>query len=53
MVHDEMVIEAGQKDIDRVGQYVKLSLQSVNKQYNLRCKLDCDITSGKNWSEIH
>lgn len=53
MVHDEMVIEAGQKDIDRVSEYVKLSLQSVNKQYNLRCKLDCDITSGKNWSEIH
>ena len=53
MVHDELVIEALEKDVDRVSQCAKLSLQLVNKEYNLRCKLDCDVISGNNWSEIH
>ena len=53
MVHDELVIESAHNDVDRVSECVRISLQSVNKQFNLRCELDCDVILGNNWSEIH
>ena len=53
MVHDEVVIEAPEKEVDLVSECVKLGIQSVNKHFNLRCPLDCDVISGNNWSEIH
>ena len=53
MVHDELVLESCEKDVDPVSQCVILSISQVNKAYNLRCKLDCDLQIGNNWSEIH
>jgi DNA polymerase-1 len=53
MIHDELVIETKEKDIDLCKESVILSISQVNKAYNLRCKLDCDVQIGNNWSEIH
>ena len=53
MIHDELVIETIEKDIDLCKESVILSISQVNKAYNLRCKLDCDVQIGNNWSEIH
>ena len=53
MVHDEMVIECGKESIDSVSDCVKIAISQVNQEYNLRCKLDCDVQIGNNWSEIH
>ena len=53
MVHDELVLESCEKDVALVSEYVKMSISQVNKSYNLRCKLDCDVQIGNNWSEIH
>jgi DNA polymerase I-like protein with 3'-5' exonuclease and polymerase domains len=53
MVHDEMVIECSKESIDSVSECVKIAISQVNKEYNLRCKLDCDVQIGNNWSEIH
>ena len=53
MVHDEVVIEIPEKEVDLTTECVKLSIQSVNNHFDLRCPLDCDVISGNNWSEIH
>lgn len=53
MVHDEMVIECVKESIDSVSDCVKIAISQVNKEYDLRCKLDCDVQTGNNWSEIH
>ena len=53
MVHDELVLESCEKDVALVSGCVKMSISQVNKSYNLRCRLDCDIQIGNNWSEIH
>ena len=53
MVHDEIILESGKKDVDIVAESVKLGISQVNKQFDIRCALDCDINFGTNWSEIH
>jgi DNA polymerase I-like protein with 3'-5' exonuclease and polymerase domains len=53
MVHDELVLESCEKDVAQSGECVILSISQVNKAYKLRCKLDCDVQIGNNWSEIH
>jgi DNA polymerase I-like protein with 3'-5' exonuclease and polymerase domains len=53
MIHDELVIETIEKDVDLCKESVILSISQVNKAYNLRCKLECDVQIGNNWSEIH
>jgi len=53
MVHDELVLESSEKDVDPAKDCVILSIRQVNKAYNLRCELDCDVQVGNNWSEIH
>ena len=53
MVHDEIILESFDKDVDIVSECVKLSILAVNKQFNIRCALDCDINFGNDWSEIH
>lgn len=53
MVHDEMVIECVKESVDYVSDCVKIAISQVNEEYNLRCKLDCDVQTGNNWSEIH
>ena len=53
MIHDELVLESCEKDVALAQKCVILSISQVNKAYNLRCKLDCDVQIGNNWSEIH
>ena len=53
MVHDELVLECCKKDVDPAEECVILSIRQVNESYKLRCKLDCDVQTGNNWSEIH
>ena len=53
MVHDEMVIECVKESVDSVSDCVNIAISQVNQEYNLRCKLDCDVQTGNNWSEIH
>ncbi len=53
MIHDELVLESDEKDVDASTECVILSISQVNKAYNLRCKLECDVQVGNNWSEIH
>ena len=53
MIHDELVLESDEKDVDASTESVILSISQVNKAYNLRCKLECDVQVGNNWSEIH
>lgn len=53
MIHDELVLESAEKDVDATTESVILSISQVNKAYNLRCKLECDVQVGNNWSEIH
>ena len=49
----ENVLECLEKDVDIVSDCVKLSIEAVNKQFNIRCDLGCDINFGNDWSEIH
>tara|TARA_R110002020_G_scaffold131776_5_gene294512 strand:- start:4156 stop:5796 length:1641 start_codon:yes stop_codon:yes gene_type:complete len=53
MIHDELVLESCKKDVDASKECVILSISQVNKAYGLRCRLDCDVQVGDNWSEIH
>lgn len=53
MVHDEMVIEAEESACTIVRDSVKEAMSRVNDKFKLRCPLDCDFQTGKNWSEIH
>ena len=53
MVHDELVLETSEKDVDHAKDCVILSIRQVNKAYKLNCELDCDVQTGNNWSEIH
>jgi DNA polymerase I-like protein with 3'-5' exonuclease and polymerase domains len=53
MVHDELVIECNPDQVDIASECVRISLSLVNEIYKMRCKLDCDIHLGNNWSEIH
>jgi DNA polymerase-1 len=53
MIHDELVLESCKKEVDNVRKSVIISISQVNQSYNLRCKLDCDVQIGNNWSEIH
>lgn len=53
MVHDEMVIESLKDKVDIVSDCVKIAISRVNEEYKMRCRLDCDVQVGTNWSEIH
>jgi len=53
MVHDELVLESCEKSVEESVECVIISISQVNQVYKLRCKLDCDMQIGNNWSEIH
>tara|TARA_B110000285_G_scaffold175813_1_gene197259 strand:+ start:2436 stop:4058 length:1623 start_codon:yes stop_codon:yes gene_type:complete len=53
MVHDEIILECANNLVDSVAESVKLGISLVNKQFNIRCNLDCDVNFGTNWKEIH
>ena len=47
MIHDELVLESDEKDVDAAAESVILSISQVNKAYDLRCKLECDVQGGQ------
>jgi DNA polymerase I-like protein with 3'-5' exonuclease and polymerase domains len=53
--HDENVfcVRNRESAIDGVTGLIKESLAKINKDYNLRRELGCDVQIGKNYAEIH
>jgi len=49
-VHDELVIETENQELDLVKSEIKKIMESV---LNLRIPLKVDIGIGKNWDEAH
>lgn len=49
-VHDELVFEAPEDELDRVGLLVKEEMEGVHE---LAVPLKVDVKSGKNWDEAH
>ena len=49
-VHDELVIETENQELDLVKNEIKKIMESV---LNLRIPLKVDIGTGKNWDEAH
>lgn len=48
-VHDELVLEVPEKDLDKVAQFVKKTMESV---YKLPVPLNVDLEIGHNWGEL-
>lgn len=49
-VHDELVFEAPEKDVKKVSEFVRETMESAAK---LRVPLVAEVHSGKNWQEAH
>lgn len=49
-VHDELLIEAKESEIDRVSQILSENMQSAAE---LKVKLEVDLNTGRNWYEAH
>ena len=49
-VHDELVFEVPEKDVEKVKNMVKEEMEGV---YPMRVPLKVDISVGKNWDEAH
>ena len=49
-VHDELVFEVWEEELDRVGVLVREEMEGV---YELAVPLKVDIKTGKNWDEAH
>jgi DNA polymerase-1 len=49
-VHDELVFEVPEKELDRVSQLIKDEMEHV---YPLNVPLKVDVNWGKNWEEAH
>ena len=48
-VHDELVLEVPEKELDKVATFVKKTMESV---YQLPVPLSVDLEIGKNWGEL-
>ncbi|MDB5161135.1 MAG: hypothetical protein JWO96_515 [Candidatus Saccharibacteria bacterium] len=48
-IHDSILVEAKEADVDKVGQILKDTMENV---YKLPVKLKADISIGKNWGEL-
>ncbi len=49
-VHDELLFEAPEEEVDKVIPMIKNEMESV---HSLRVPLEVDIHTGKNWDEAH
>ncbi len=49
-VHDELVLEVPERELDRTAELVKESMENV---VELKCRLVVDIGHGTNWAEAH
>lgn len=48
-VHDEVVVEAPDKDVKNVTEFIKSQMENI---YKLKVPIKVDINSGNNWGEI-
>ncbi len=49
-VHDELILEVPNKDLDKVAKYIKTTMESVHK---LPIPLIVDLEIGNNWGELN
>ena len=49
-VHDELILEVPNKDLDKVAKYVKRTMENVHK---LPIPLIADLEVGNNWGELN
>jgi len=52
-VHDELVIEAPQDEVEKVRQATIEEMEGVKGVMALSVPIDVDVNTGKNWSEVH
>jgi DNA polymerase-1 len=52
-VHDELIFEAPEKDLDEAKGLVRQEMEAVGKQLGLSVPLKVDLGVGKNWRVAH
>ena len=52
-VHDELQFEVDPTHAQDLCTSLVLSATEAGEYYNIRCRIDAEATTGKNWSETH
>ena len=52
-VHDELQFEVDPKHAQDLCSSLVLAATEAGEYYNIRCRIDAEATTGKNWSETH
>jgi len=52
-VHDELIFEVPEKDLDEVKQFVKTEMEATGKKLGLSVPLKVDLGTGHNWRVAH
>lgn len=52
-VHDELIFETPEKDVEQAKQLVKSEMETTGKKLGLSVPLKVDLGVGKNWREAH
>jgi DNA polymerase I len=52
-VHDELIFEVPEKELDEAKKLVKQEMEGVGKQLGLSVPLKVDLGVGKNWRVAH
>ena len=50
-IHDSILIESDAKDAEAVGKLLKETMENVYPELGI--KLRVDVSTGKNWGELH
>ncbi|MFH1781930.1 MAG: DNA polymerase, partial [Patescibacteria group bacterium] len=48
-VHDELVFEVKEKDVEKVGEQVRKIMEDIHR---FKCPITVDVEAGKNWGEL-
>ena len=51
--HDEVILELQEAKQEEVSLLLKEAIQKVNKLLKLNSELDCDVSFGTDYSQIH
>lgn len=52
-VHDELILEVPENDLDEAKRLVKHEMEGVGKQLGLSVPLNVDLGTGHNWRVAH
>ena len=52
-IHDELQFECAPECIEDLQTSLVYSATAAGEYYNIRCRIDAEATTGKNWSETH